>query len=76
MQMFLSFFAENFKLFVCYNMSVYPIYENKVAAPYSIQTYVQEKGMCLKPITLWKVVSLLGCILFVKFGTGVTEDEK
>lgn len=52
MQMFLSFFAENFKLFVCYNMSVYPIYENKVAAPYSIQTYVQEKGMFLKPITL------------------------
>ncbi|XP_035409593.1 interleukin-31 receptor subunit alpha isoform X3 [Cygnus atratus] len=32
-----------FKPFVCYNMSVYPLYGKKVAAPYSIQTYVQEK---------------------------------
>ncbi|XP_059689631.1 interleukin-31 receptor subunit alpha [Gavia stellata] len=34
---------ENFKPFICYNISVYPLYGNKVAAPYSIQTYIQEK---------------------------------
>lgn len=51
MQIFLFFFfTESFKSFVCYNMSVYPIDGNKVAAPYSIQTYIQEKSMYLKPI--------------------------
>uniref|UniRef100_A0A8B9FXS6 Interleukin 31 receptor A n=1 Tax=Amazona collaria TaxID=241587 RepID=A0A8B9FXS6_9PSIT len=33
---------KNFKPFVCYNISVYPLYGNKVAAPYSIQTYPSE----------------------------------
>ncbi|NWU91669.1 IL31R protein, partial [Upupa epops] len=33
----------NFKPFICYTISVYPLYGNKVEAPYSIQTYVQEK---------------------------------
>uniref|UniRef100_A0A8C3C5P4 Interleukin 31 receptor A n=1 Tax=Cairina moschata TaxID=8855 RepID=A0A8C3C5P4_CAIMO len=39
-----------FKPFVCYNMSVYPLYGNKVAAPYSIQTYVQEKEPSEGPV--------------------------
>uniref|UniRef100_A0A8C6YLV5 Interleukin 31 receptor A n=1 Tax=Nothoprocta perdicaria TaxID=30464 RepID=A0A8C6YLV5_NOTPE len=34
---------KTFKPFVCYNMSVYPLYGNNVGAPYSIQTYIQEK---------------------------------
>ncbi|NXC41235.1 IL31R protein, partial [Penelope pileata] len=41
---------KNFKPFVCYNMSVYPLYGNKVAAPYSIQTYVQEKEPSEGPV--------------------------
>ncbi|XP_065595933.1 interleukin-31 receptor subunit alpha [Cyrtonyx montezumae] len=41
---------KNFKSFVCYNMSVYPIYGNKVEAPYSIQTYVQEKEPSEGPV--------------------------
>ncbi|NWJ09387.1 IL31R protein, partial [Crypturellus undulatus] len=32
-----------FKPFVCYNISVYPLYGSNVGAPYSIQTYIQEK---------------------------------
>ncbi|NWZ31747.1 IL31R protein, partial [Asarcornis scutulata] len=39
-----------FKPFVCYNMSVYPLNGNKVAAPYSIQTYVQEKEPSEGPV--------------------------
>ncbi|XP_065519024.1 interleukin-31 receptor subunit alpha isoform X2 [Lathamus discolor] len=35
---------KNFKPFVCYNISVYPLYGNEVAAPYSIQTYIQQKN--------------------------------
>ncbi|NXA32361.1 IL31R protein, partial [Eudromia elegans] len=34
---------KTFKPFVCYNISVYPLYENNVGAPYSIQAYIQEK---------------------------------
>ncbi|NWH74658.1 IL31R protein, partial [Piaya cayana] len=41
---------KNFKPFVCYNISVYPLYGNQVAAPYSIQTYVQEKKPSEGPV--------------------------
>ncbi|NWX18659.1 IL31R protein, partial [Aegotheles bennettii] len=41
---------KNFKPFICYNISVYPLYGNKVAAPYSIQTYVQEKRPSEGPV--------------------------
>ncbi|KFQ54531.1 Interleukin-31 receptor subunit alpha, partial [Nestor notabilis] len=41
---------KNFKPFVCYNISVYPLYGNKVAAPYSIQTYIQEKKPSEGPV--------------------------
>ncbi|XP_068781217.1 interleukin-31 receptor subunit alpha-like isoform X1 [Struthio camelus] len=34
---------KTFRPFICYNISVYPLYGNKVGAPYSIQTYIQEK---------------------------------
>ncbi|NXX09774.1 IL31R protein, partial [Larus smithsonianus] len=40
----------NFKPFICYNISVYPLYGNKVAAPYSIQSYVQEKKPSEGPV--------------------------
>ncbi|XP_028942879.1 interleukin-31 receptor subunit alpha [Antrostomus carolinensis] len=41
---------KNFKPFICYNISVYPLYGNKVAAPYSIQAYVQEKKPSEGPV--------------------------
>ncbi|KFP46170.1 Interleukin-31 receptor subunit alpha, partial [Cathartes aura] len=41
---------KNFKPFICYNISVYPLCGNKVAAPYSIQTYVQEKKPSEGPV--------------------------
>ncbi|XP_010191138.1 PREDICTED: interleukin-31 receptor subunit alpha [Mesitornis unicolor] len=41
---------KNFKPFICYNISVYPLYGNTVAAPYSIQTYVQEKKPSEGPV--------------------------
>ncbi|XP_063996078.1 interleukin-31 receptor subunit alpha [Pogoniulus pusillus] len=41
---------KNLKPFVCYNISVYPLYGNAVAAPYSIQTYVQEKKPSEGPV--------------------------
>ncbi|XP_009952695.1 PREDICTED: interleukin-31 receptor subunit alpha-like, partial [Leptosomus discolor] len=41
---------KNFKPFICYNISVYPLYGNKVAAPYSIQTYVQQKKPSEGPV--------------------------
>ncbi|NXG49026.1 IL31R protein, partial [Psilopogon haemacephalus] len=41
---------KNFKPFVCYNISVYPLYGNAAAAPYSIQTYVQEKKPSEGPV--------------------------
>ncbi|NXY41511.1 IL31R protein, partial [Ceuthmochares aereus] len=41
---------KNFKPFVCYNISVYPLCGNQVAAPYSIQTYVQEKKPSEGPV--------------------------
>nr|XP_009941989.1 PREDICTED: interleukin-31 receptor subunit alpha [Opisthocomus hoazin] len=41
---------KNFKPFVCYNISVYPLYGNKVAAPYSVQTYIQEKKPSEGPV--------------------------
>uniref|UniRef100_A0A8C3JAV2 Fibronectin type-III domain-containing protein n=1 Tax=Calidris pygmaea TaxID=425635 RepID=A0A8C3JAV2_9CHAR len=40
----------DFKPFICYNISVYPLYGTKVAAPYSIQTYVQEKKPSAGPV--------------------------
>ncbi|NWQ77494.1 IL31R protein, partial [Columbina picui] len=41
---------KNFEPFICYNISVYPLYGNKVAAPYSVQTYVQEKKPSEGPV--------------------------
>ncbi|XP_040976871.1 interleukin-31 receptor subunit alpha isoform X1 [Aquila chrysaetos chrysaetos] len=41
---------KNFKPFICYNISVYPVYGYKVAAPYSVQTYVQEKKPSEGPV--------------------------
>ncbi|XP_010310315.2 interleukin-31 receptor subunit alpha isoform X1 [Balearica regulorum gibbericeps] len=41
---------KNFKPFICYNISVYPVYGNKVAAPYSIQAYIQEKKPSEGPV--------------------------
>lgn len=41
---------KNFKPFVCYNISVYPLCGNKVAAPYSMQTYIQEKKPSEGPV--------------------------
>ncbi|XP_050185883.1 interleukin-31 receptor subunit alpha [Myiozetetes cayanensis] len=41
---------KNFKPFVCYNISVYPLYGNKVAAPYTIQTHVQERKPSEGPV--------------------------
>ncbi|KFQ35081.1 Interleukin-31 receptor subunit alpha, partial [Merops nubicus] len=41
---------KNFKPFICYNISVYPLYGNKVAAPQSLQTYVQEKKPSEGPV--------------------------
>ncbi|XP_017666791.1 PREDICTED: probable ATP-dependent RNA helicase DDX4 isoform X5 [Lepidothrix coronata] len=41
---------KNFKPFVCYNISVYPLYGNKVAAPYTVQTYVQQKKPSEGPV--------------------------
>ncbi|XP_062455733.1 interleukin-31 receptor subunit alpha [Rhea pennata] len=41
---------KTFKPFICYNISVYPVYGNKVGAPYSIQTYIQEKKPSEGPV--------------------------
>ncbi|XP_064355901.1 interleukin-31 receptor subunit alpha-like [Dromaius novaehollandiae] len=41
---------KTFKPFICYNISVYPLYGNKVGAPYSMQTYVQEKKPSEGPV--------------------------
>ncbi|NWV81846.1 IL31R protein, partial [Dasyornis broadbenti] len=41
---------ENFKPFVCYNISVYPLYGSKVAAPSYAQIYVQEKEPSEGPV--------------------------
>ncbi|KAM9368057.1 interleukin-31 receptor subunit alpha [Phaethornis superciliosus] len=41
---------KNFKPFICYNISVYPLCGNKVGAPYSIQTYIQEKKPSEGPV--------------------------
>ncbi|NXP50535.1 IL31R protein, partial [Heliornis fulica] len=41
---------KNFKPFICYNISVYPVYENNIEAPHSIQTYVQEKKPSEGPV--------------------------
>ncbi|NXH19792.1 IL31R protein, partial [Bucco capensis] len=41
---------KHFKPFICYNISVYPLCGNEVAAPYSIQTYVQEKKPSEGPV--------------------------
>ncbi|NXI57364.1 IL31R protein, partial [Chloroceryle aenea] len=43
-------YKKNFKPFICYNISVYPLYGNKVAAPYTIQIYVQEKNPSEGPV--------------------------
>lgn len=37
-----------FESFICYNISVYPLFENKIGAPYSVQAYFQEKRMYMK----------------------------
>ncbi|NWV07220.1 IL31R protein, partial [Ptilonorhynchus violaceus] len=41
---------KNFKPFICYNISVYPLYGSKVAAPSSVQTYIQEKKPSEGPV--------------------------
>ncbi|NXF96614.1 IL31R protein, partial [Eubucco bourcierii] len=41
---------KNLKPFTCYNISVYPLYGNAVAAPCSIQTYVQTKEPSEGPV--------------------------
>ncbi|KFP87687.1 Interleukin-31 receptor subunit alpha, partial [Acanthisitta chloris] len=41
---------KNFKPFICYNISVYPLHGNKVAAPYSTHTYIQEKRPSEGPV--------------------------
>ncbi|XP_056180657.1 interleukin-31 receptor subunit alpha isoform X1 [Falco biarmicus] len=41
---------KNFKPFICYNILVYPSYGDKVAAPCSVQTYVQEKKPSEGPV--------------------------
>ncbi|NWW80803.1 IL31R protein, partial [Climacteris rufus] len=41
---------KNFKPFVCYNISVYPLCGSKVASPSSVQTYVQEKKPSEGPV--------------------------
>ncbi|NWR63028.1 IL31R protein, partial [Bucorvus abyssinicus] len=45
-----KFNKKNFKPFICYNILVYPLYGNTVAAPYSIQTYIQEKKPSEGPV--------------------------
>ncbi|NXN89241.1 IL31R protein, partial [Bombycilla garrulus] len=42
---------KNFKLFTCYNISVYPLYGSKVAAPSYAQIYAQEKEPSEGPVT-------------------------
>ncbi|XP_067425114.1 interleukin-31 receptor subunit alpha [Emydura macquarii macquarii] len=39
-----------FKPFKCYNISVYPLYGNKIGTPYSIQAYVQEGCPSVGPV--------------------------
>ncbi|NXY31549.1 IL31R protein, partial [Pomatorhinus ruficollis] len=41
---------KNFKPFICYNISVYPIYGNNVAAPFYTQIYAQEKKPSEGPV--------------------------
>ncbi|XP_014449540.1 interleukin-31 receptor subunit alpha [Alligator mississippiensis] len=40
-----------FESFICYNISVYPLFENKIGAPYSVQAYFQEKPPTVGPET-------------------------
>lgn len=42
------FLTGAFKPFKCYNISVYPLYGNKIGTPHSIQAYVQEGRMYIK----------------------------
>ncbi|NWX35653.1 IL31R protein, partial [Notiomystis cincta] len=41
---------KNFKPFICYNISVYPLYGNNVAAPSYTQIYAQEKKPSEGPV--------------------------
>ncbi|NXA86640.1 IL31R protein, partial [Melanocharis versteri] len=41
---------KNFKPFICYNISVYPLYGSNVAAPSSAQIYAQEKKPSEGPV--------------------------
>ncbi|KFW10272.1 Interleukin-31 receptor subunit alpha, partial [Eurypyga helias] len=41
---------KSFKPFICYNVSVYPLYGNKVAAPCSTQTYAQQRKPSEGPV--------------------------
>ncbi|NWV66891.1 IL31R protein, partial [Malurus elegans] len=41
---------KNFKPFICYNISVYPLYGNKVATPSYAQIYAQEKEPAEGPV--------------------------
>ncbi|NXS83999.1 IL31R protein, partial [Erpornis zantholeuca] len=41
---------KNFKPFICYNISVYPLYGNKIAVPSYTQIYAQEKEPLEGPV--------------------------
>ncbi|NWZ61255.1 IL31R protein, partial [Acrocephalus arundinaceus] len=41
---------KNFKPFICYNISVYPLYGSNVAAPFYTQIYAQEKKPSEGPV--------------------------
>lgn len=38
-------FTDKLQPFWCYNISVYPIWQDQVGKPYSIQAYVKEGSM-------------------------------
>ncbi|XP_033616832.1 interleukin-31 receptor subunit alpha isoform X2 [Fukomys damarensis] len=42
---------DKLKPFLCYNISVYPVLQDKVGEPYSIQAYSKEKIPCIGPET-------------------------
>jgi len=56
---------------------VYPLYGNKVAAPYSVQTYIQEKSTYFKKIMLGKVHCCLSLRVYYLWaiGTGIAKGE-
>lgn len=58
----LSFlFTDELKPFWCYNISVYPVLQDRVGKPFSIQAYVREGSMYEK--ALWGKETLSGGVL-------------